>query len=309
MKKRFSALLALILALILPLSGCRVMPEDDSSESISIMTSFYPIYALAVNVTQDIPALTLSCLVQPQDGCPRAYSLSNWDAALLAQQDAVIIAGRGFESFETALNGVDNGPALLTLLSGRTLRDNGVEVNEESSHIDGPNPWLFLSVSGAMEMTLSLGHGLAQLDERYAQLYLDNMDDFIDRLESLAGAMKALVAAAPFRPVACLHEGLGYLAESCGITPVAELFREPGSEQTDNDLELLLEDLAASGAQVVLIERQAPDHLVAALEESGYTVARIDTLMTHYAGDDVNAYERIMLDNARILAEALTNAN
>lgn len=308
MKKRFLMLIALILALSLLLTGCRVLPDDEAAdEPIYVMTSFYPVYALAVNVVKDVPALTLGCLIQPQDGCPRSYSLSNWDAAVIAQQDAFIIAGSGFESFETALGSVTDGPALLTLLSGRTLRDNGEAVTEESSHLDGPNPWLFMSVSGAIEMTISLGNGLAQLDERYAQLYLDNMDDTIDQLEALASTMKGIVSSAPQKSVACLHEGLGYLAESCNLTVCAELAREPGSEQIGNDLEALLEDLAASGAEVVLLEMQAPRSLITALEEAGYSIALIDTLLTHQADGNTGAYERIMLQNARALADALNN--
>ena len=308
MKKRLIALLCLALSLAVPLSGCSIMDES-IDDPIYVMTSFYPLYALAVNVTEDVPSLTLGCLVQPLDGCSRSYELSNWDAAVIAQQDAFIIAGRGFESFETALGSVTDGPAVLTLLEGRTLRDNGAAVNEESAHTDGSNPWLFMSVPGAIEMTLSLGHGLAQLDERYAEDYIENMNGFIMRLELLAGEISTLMSGAPTLPVACLHEGLSYFAEECGLTVSADLSREPGSEPVDNDLDALMSDLANSDAQVVLIEKQAPQSLENALVQAGYTVARLDTLMTHQADGDTEAYERIMLENAHTLKSALTAAN
>ena len=38
-------------------------------------------------------------------------------------------------------------------------------------------------------------------------------------------------------------------------------------------------------------------------------MARLDTLMTHQADGDTEAYERIMLENARALKNALTAAN
>ena len=306
MKKHRFVWLCLTLSLLLALSGCSIM--EDGDDPLYVMTSFYPLYALAVNVTEDVPSLTLGCLVQPQDGCPRSYALSNWDAAVIAQQDAFIIAGRGFESFETALGSVTSGPAVLTLLEGRTLRDNGEAVNEESAHTDGPNPWLYMSVPGAIEMTLSLGHGLSQLDERCAEIYISNMEGFIARLELLAGEISAIVNAAPKQDVVCLHEGLGYFAEECGLTVAAELNREPGTEQIGNDLETLLSDLESTGARVVLIEKQAPSSLTDTLAQAGYTVARLDTLMTHQADGDTEAYERIMLENARALADALNAA-
>ena len=49
--------------------------------------------------------------------------------------------------------------------------------------------------------------------------------------------------------------------------------------------------------------------LESALVQAGYTVARLDTLMTHQADGDTEAYERIMLENARALKDALTAAN
>ena len=70
------------------------------------------------------------------------------------------------------------------------------------------------------------------------------------------------------------------------------------------DLDDLLEALAESGAEVVLIERQAPQNLIEALESAGYTVARLDTLMTHAADGDREAYERAMLENAEVIAAA-----
>ncbi|MBR4443710.1 MAG: hypothetical protein IKS52_10640, partial [Clostridia bacterium] len=78
-------------------------------------------------------------------------------------------------------------------------------------------------------------------------------------------------------------------------------------EQYGADLDDLLEALETSGAEVILIERQAPQNLVETLEAAGYTVARLDTLMTHAADGDAEAYERAMLGNAEAIAKAMKN--
>ena len=62
--------------------------------------------------------------------------------------------------------------------------------------------------------------------------------------------------------------------------------------------------LAASGAEIVLLERQAPQNLTEALEVAGYTCVKIDTLMTHPADGDAAAYEQIMLTNTKAVAAA-----
>lgn len=299
--KRLAAL-ALVAAL---LSGCNLMAGVP--EETRVMTSFYPLYVLALNLTEGVPALTLSNLVQPQDGCPRSYALSDWDAALIAGQDAIIIGGRGLEDFESALTGASRGPAVLTAMSGLTLYNNGETRNEESSHLDGDNPWLFLSVPGAMEMAISIATGMAQLDESYAGLYADNLSDYLDRLENLADDMAHVMARAKPQPVALMHEGLGYLARQLGLEIALEYPREPGSDPYGNDLEDLLAALDDSGARIVLIERQAPQAFAEALEAEGFALVRIDTLMTHAADGDKTVYERVMLENAKAIAKALND--
>ena len=92
-----------VLLLLSLLVGCSPIVED-TPDAISLYATFYPIYALAQMVLQDVPDLTLNCLVQPQDGCLRAYSLSDWDLYLLAYSaDGVIMGGCGLESFEDTL--------------------------------------------------------------------------------------------------------------------------------------------------------------------------------------------------------------
>lgn len=304
------AALMLVCAMLL-LSGCHpLMTGEDALETKYVTTTFYPIYALAVNIMKDVPALSLSCLTQPQDGCLRSYELSDWDYQVLAGQDAVILGGRGLESFEGSLHLLPNAPILISALEGRTLRtEDAGDPDDENTHFYGENPWVFLSVDRAMDVSRAIAGGMAGVDELFADTYAANLEEYIDRLDYLISRMLETVNAAPKRPVAVLHEGMTYFAEQFGLEMALIYPREPGSDLIDNDLLALLEALEASGAQVVLLETQAPGHLVSALEEAGYAVAKIDTLTAHTADGDVKAYENTMMNNAEALKEALWNAS
>jgi len=302
--------LFLICALMM-LTGCySLMTGEDALPTKYVSATFYPLYALTVNITKDVPALSVSCLTQPQDGCIRSYQLSDWDWAVASNQDVILLGGRGLEAFESTLMQLPTRPILISVLEGAALRTEnaGSADDENTAHFIGENPWSFLSVAGAMEISLSIAADMAEVDELFAQKYHENLSEYMKRLDALIGDMSDIMAPAPYMPVAVLHEGLTYFAAQFGLDIVLVYPREPGADAFDNDLETLLDALSQSGAKTVFLEEHAPTHLVRALEEHGYSVARLDTLTAHAADGDLNAYERIMLENAREARRALDAA-
>ena len=300
----------LICALMM-LTGCHsLMTGEDALPTKYVSATFYPLYALTVNITKDVPALSVSCLTQPQDGCIRSYQLSDWDWAVASNQDVILLGGRGLEAFESTLMQLPTRPILISVLEGAALRieDSGNADDENTSHFIGENPWSFLSVAGAMEISLAIAADMAEVDELFAQKYHENLSEYMKRLDALIGDMSDIMAPAPYVPVAVLHEGLTYFAAQFGLDIVLVYPREPGADAFDNDLETLLDALSQSGAKTIFLEEHAPTHLVRALEEHGYSVARLDTLTAHAADGDLNAYERIMLENAREARRALDAA-
>lgn len=307
MRRALAALLSLLL--IAQLSGC-VQVAEEPSDPRYVAISFAPLYALAVNVMDGVDGLSLSCLIQPQDGCLRLYELSEWDAARVEGLDVLILGGRGLESFEGLLYSLGTGPAIVSLMEGMVLLEGGAEAGdeEEVNHLHGPNPWLFLCVDGAKLIVDSMATAMETLDAPYAARYAANADAFLARLDALEADMAAQVAGAPEARVALLHEGLIYLADELSLDVCLQFAREPGTDWIGNDLQNLLDALAQARADVVLIEAQAPAHLLAALSEAGYRVAALDTLTSSAYPGDPGAYERAMLENARRVAQALRGA-
>lgn len=295
MKKKFVPLL-LILALCL--SGCHKMVEDDGQ--LLLYASFYPIYALALGVTQDVPDTTVRCLAQPQDGCIRSYELSQWDAGLLSGADALILGGQGLESFAQSLSGGDL--PLITLLDGLDL-EGTPSADGAESHWQGVNPWLFLDPAGALDMCRCLAGALEALDPGNARQYQDNLAAMETRLNALSRQMSLPQGA----QVAVMHEGLTYLARAMNLSVCAQVERESAAALSDNELETAVQALTESGAQAVLIERQAPQSLLRALEDAGFAVARIDTLTAH-TEPDAQRYFTAMEENAQAVRQALSRA-
>ncbi len=157
-------------------------------------------------------------------------------------------------------------------------------------------------------MSIAIAGGMQSIDEAFADRYAENLTEYLERLETLIGDMSDILAPAPRRPVAVLHEGLTYFAAQFSLDMALIYPREPGTDLSGNDLEALFAALKESDIRVVFLEKQAPAHLVHALKEAGYAVARLDTLTNHPADGNLFAYEQIMLENARAAYAALEEA-
>lgn len=295
-------LIALLLCLML-LSGCASPMQEEAEKELTIYASFYPVYALTASIVADVPGMQLHQLVQPQDGCLRNYTLSDWDLYTVSNADAVILAGSGLESFADTLSSLgENGPAVAWVMGSLVLR------TEEwgSEHFSGVNPWLFLSVEGARQISEAITANMLELDPGCESLYLANLYAADERLSALKDEMTDILAGVNLEtPAAVLHEGLFYLADEWSLNVVTAIERESG----DTLSEEAFETLSQSGARVVLIEKQAPESLVKQLASDGFCVALIDTLSTGNESMGADGYYTAMKMNARALREALADAD
>ncbi len=304
--RKFCALLLFACLLAPALAGCGAKEDErEEVQALNIYASFYPIYAVASMVSDGVPDLTLHQLVQPQDGCLRAYSLSDWDAALLASADALIVMGGGLESFASALAANEGRLALAQLGTNMELTEVEAENAdpEGTPHWVGANPHAYLSVDGGIELAERAAHSLAALDPRYEAQYLENLERAKEQLSGLKAAIAAETAGLKGAKGAVLNEALVYAAGDYGLDALYWA-RESGESMEDGSLQELLDALDEGNIRLVLIERQAPQSLVEALEAAGLAVAKLDVLSTHRADEGAQAY----LDALRGNAEAVRRA-
>ena len=310
---RLRSVLALTLFAALALSGCSPLVTEDDGKSLSIYASVYPIYALTDALMEGIPNISLHCLVQPQDGCLRSYQLSDWDVRLLASgADAVILGGRGLESFESALfSWGDGGPAVSAVLYNLELFNSNTAVHgesEEASHLEGPNPHLYMSTEGAKRIVESITATLMALDPDYGDRYAENETAALAAIDALSEQAHDLVGDISREKVALMNETLIYVARDYELDVAAQIDRESGEDCDAVTLQSYLDQLAESGAKVVLLEKQAPAALLEGLESAGYAVAKIDILSTRRESEGFDGYIQAQLYNASVIRQAFEEA-
>ncbi|MBQ3079044.1 MAG: zinc ABC transporter substrate-binding protein [Clostridia bacterium] len=301
--------LVILICISVIFSGCKqIVKDEDIPENYTIYASFYPVYALAsLIINEDIPGISLMQLIQPQDGCLRSYTLSDWDAYLLSGADAVILCGNGLESFAGAYTVYEGeGPAQINVTSALALEVTEDEGVSEESHLYGANPWLFMSATGALSMTESICANMIALDPKYESAYLLNLEKATERLNKLYDDIIRLMENADRNtPVALMHEGLIYTAKELGLNVCARIDHESGVTEEEERIIEILSELKESKAEVVLIEKKAPDSLTNRLTENGYRVVLIDTLSTGNQTFGADGYFEAIYDNAAKIANAL----
>ena len=102
-KKKLGFLLGVMV--LLSLAGylvCRFAGNGkqlNNDDKFLLVTSFYPMYILAENLTEGMEGVEVLNLTQNQTGCLHDYQLTSRDMKLLAKADAFLINGAGMELF------------------------------------------------------------------------------------------------------------------------------------------------------------------------------------------------------------------
>lgn len=139
MRSAAKILSLLLLVLSVALVGCGSgtktadQPADKkTAEPFRIVTSFYPMYVAAINITDGIDGVEVHNMTKPQTGCLHDYQLMTEDMKTLENADAFIINGAGMEDFmdkvteqqkELKVIDASRGIELTTTVTGVSDRD------------------------------------------------------------------------------------------------------------------------------------------------------------------------------------------
>jgi len=295
---------AMILVALMLLTGCSPIVEQQK-ENTSVYATFYPLYALTSMIADGAENVEAHCLVQPQDDCLRSYQLSDWDLYLLAYSaDAVISAGSGLEGFSDKLKVMgETSLPVAEVMPGLDLYQTDGLVDEEN-HFSGAIPHLYMSVEGAEQIAERIEGSLSLLSEQNADTFEQNLVAFKNRLIEIRDEIKKQTEVCIGKSAAVLHEALFYTARDCGLEIAGWYERESGEMLSGAGLDDCLNMLRDCGAEIVLLEKQAPSALVKMLEEAGYTVVRLDIMSTLTESDGAEAYLEVLRSNALAVAEA-----
>lgn len=294
MKKIFIfALILLTFAAI----GCGNEKKDDGT--LKIVTSFFPMYLDAMNITRGVEGVEVVNLTPPQTGCLHDYQLTPEDMKTLETADIFIINGLGMENFLEKVT--EARPDLKIINASDTPEITPIMEGDE------PNPHVWTSITYSIAQVKNISAKLCELDPARAEKYKRHTLDYVDELTTLRDEMHISLDMLPNKEIVTFHEAFPYLAAEFGLKIAAVIEREPGTEPTPQELAETIETINNLPVKVLFTEPQySPKAAETIAHETGAKIFELDPIVTGEAKpENLLDYVDRMLNNTITLIKAL----
>ena len=274
-KKTIWALATALLALFA--TGCAAQTNGQTT----IVTSFYPMYVLTLNVTDGIDGVTVQNMAEQNVGCLHDYQLQTRDMVTLEGADALVINGGGMEQFmdkvltlRADLPVIDASEGIAMFPSDET-HDHDAHAHDEHDELYNAHVWL--DPSRAIKQVQNIADGLAEADPAHAAAYQENAAGYIERLTALDDELKAQLAPFAGADIITFHEAFAYFADAYGLHVAGVIANEPGEEPSTRDIADTCDLVTTLGIRTLFVEPQYPQKAAETIaRETGASIYTLD---------------------------------
>lgn len=294
-------IICLLLSVTLILSGCgrtakksRENQGVQEAETFRIVTSFYPLYIIMMNLTEDVPGIALINMASPQTGCLHDYQLRPKDLICLEDADLFVINGGGMEGFlADAMETYEDLEVACAMdaFSEEQLLPGGEEDEGENPHT-WMNPRLY------KEEVIYLAGILAKKDAAHKEQYETNAVAYEGRIDTLICGMEKERKGGQEQGCILLHESFAYLMDRLDIPVEQILDVEKDSGFSARELRELIDEVKEISNGIIVSDRQYSGQVARLLsEETGFSVVYLDSCVSGEYEKD--AYLDSMKNNIR----------
>lgn len=293
----------IIFLLILALAAAPLCVQAETA-----VTSFYPIWIFALNLTEGIDGLEVRNLAAPNTGCLHDYQLQTGDMKVLATADVFLINGAGMESYlDTVFMTFSELPVVVASDGLEFINEGNALQIGEAEEGETVNSHVWLDAGNAILMIHNLANGLKDAFPQYAEQITINEEQYTERLTELDTDLKKTLADLKSNGIVTFHEAFPYFANAYGLEVLAVVNREPGETLTPKEMSVLTGVVRDLGLPPLFVEPQYEDLSARILaDETGAAVYMLDPMVTGPETDvPLDLYEQVMRKNRDTLLEAL----
>lgn len=294
MKKRNIIIIITVILVIISLIviGNLNRNETEKDDKVRIVTSFYPMYIMALNVTEGIENVEVENMADNQVGCIHDYTLTTSDLKKFENADIFIENGYGIENFSEKI--INSYPNVKIIEASNSIEDI---ITEESGEI---NAHFWTSIDNYILQVRKIADRLKELDNANEAKYEENVSEYMKKLENLKTKYKNQLQNINGKKVVSLNEAFSYLFKFVGIEEELILTDHEQSalsaEQVKNVIDMMNNENIKT---IIIAENDDEQNATAIANETG---AKIYRLKDGMSGDGLtDSYIDIMEDNLETL--------
>lgn len=248
--------------------------NNKESDNFKIVTSFYPIYIIAENVTKGAGNIELSNMAELNGGCLHDYTLSTSDVKKLEDADVFIENGVGIEKFTDKL---------LQIYSDLKIIDSSIELTDiiESGEEENGHTWM--GIENYKKQTLNIANELSKYNPENAEIYTKNANEYIEKIEEINKKYKERLSNLSGEKVICLNESFEYLGRDLNLDMIMVETDHEESTLSADRLKSLIEQAKENNIKMIIIGED--DNTQNAETISSETGAKIYKLKTGMSGN------------------------
>ena len=283
-------------------------PQNNETK---ILTSFYPIYIMTLNVTNGAKNIEVSNMAEKLAGCIHDYTLTTTDLRKFENADIFIQNGAGLEKFSDKIASsypnvkIINAAQNVTNFIYSDGKNDDTEKNEDGEEEES-NSHIWLSIENYKKEVQEIATELSTLNLENADIYRKNCNTYLQKLDDLQEKFKKLNLQG--EKAICLNESLEYLLKENGID---ETLVETDHEQASISAKMvkdIISKMQEENIKSIFIDKDYSDKLAKVLQNE--TNAKIYVLNSGMNGnDDLNSYINIMEENLKALKQIKSESN
>lgn len=285
---------SLLIALTAPLAAAQ------SADRLTVGITLHPYYSFVANIVQD--RADILPLIQAGYN-PHGYSAQPEDIKRAMDMDVIVMNGIGHDSWaDEVLQAAGRDERDLP----RIYANSAVALMPVSGKDQTVNSHTFISTTAAIAQIYEIAKQLGVYDPQNADFYRANAREYATNLRRIKAEYMPEIAsidASNFR-AATMHGAYGYLMQEFGLQITAVVEPRHGVEPTARQLAETVDEINASGVNILFAERFFASKLADTLEAE--TNVRIFSF-SHISDGEYNAdhFEEEMRYNIEELRAAL----
>lgn len=289
--KRYIKYIVAIVIIIVIITGIMIAANQNHNKEIAddkfkIVTSFYPIYIMAANITEGAQNIELVNMADTNVGCIHNYTLTTTDMKKIENADVFIENGLGLEKFIDKITQSNENLAIINS-SGNLM--NLIQEDDET------NPHIWTSISNYIVQVENITNELKEKNPENAEIYEANSKRYIQELTELKLKYDSELSLKGQTAVT-LNESFAYFGKDIGLNLTTIHTSHEESAISAETLKNVIDMMKQTGSKIIIIDQEDDDKNAQTIaNETGAKIYRLNSGTT--GSMDKEAYMNHMKNN------------